>query len=128
LLIAGALTLAGAGGELWVVWKSGEKLAMGGVEDDLYVAALVAGALLALYGILSLKATLRVGKTASPDPPVPPDPPDDAIVSAMLLLEAIKLEGVDPSVIDTFAARYPTIVPRDPCLAPKPPSPLRSRL
>jgi hypothetical protein len=111
LLIAGALTLAAAGGELWVVWKSGENLDMGGVEDDLYLAALVAGALLALYGILSLKATLRVGMTASPDPPVPPDPPGDAIVSAMLLLEAINLEGVDRSVIDRFAARYPTIVP-----------------
>lgn len=111
LLIAGALTLAAAGGELWVVWKSGKNLDMGGVEDDLYVAALIAGALLAVYGILSLKATLRVGKTAPPDAPAPPDPPADAIVGAMLLLEAIKLEGVDPSVIDTFAGRYPTIVP-----------------
>jgi len=36
----------------------------------------------------------------------------------MLLLEAINLEGVDPSVIDTFASRYPTIVP--------PRSPLRT--
>jgi hypothetical protein len=107
LVIAGAITVAAAGGELWVVLKAGDELDLGWFGDRLPLATYVLGALLALYAIRSIAATIRAGST-----PPPQAPPSDAILSAVLVLEGLRgVPGVEPGVIDAYAKYYPTIVP-----------------
>jgi hypothetical protein len=109
LLAASAVTLSGASGEIWVVYRSGQELDLGGWEDRIWIAALAAGALLALYAYRTLLATLAHGLQ-----PPPPTPPSDTIVAATMLVEALKVHpNIDANAVDTamaaVAAAYPTI-------------------
>jgi hypothetical protein len=87
LVAAGGVTLAGAYGQLWVTYRTGSKLTLGGVEGWLWLPLGAAGILLAVYACRNIRATIRVGAT----PPEPPAAPD---VSALLeaLLGHLKLQ------------------------------------
>ena len=96
LLAASAVTLAGAYGELWVIWKSGSKLDLGGWEDRIWVLALVLGVLLFFYAVRSVRAELDLGIKKPDKPPVP-----DAVVAAKMIVEALKAhENVDQKALD----------------------------
>jgi hypothetical protein len=69
-LLAGAtVTLAGAAGELWVLYRSGAHLDLGGWQHRIIVLAILAEALLGLYAVRSLLATLRLGLAGEQVPP-----------------------------------------------------------
>ena len=109
LLAASALTLAGAYGELFVVWRSGRKLDLGGIENWLWVAVFAAFGLLAVYGFRTLAATLKHGSV-----PAPPPPASDTMVAAKLIIAALKSHpdidamSVDRA-IDAIGAEYPSV-------------------
>jgi hypothetical protein len=111
LIVASAVTLAGAAGEIWVLYQTGRKLDLAGLEDWAWVMALVAAVLLALYGIRTLLATLRVGLKK------PKQPVSDTIVGAKMIVEALKqltqLTEGDAKALDdavnAVADEYPTI-------------------
>jgi hypothetical protein len=86
LVTAGGVTLAGAYGQLWVTYRMGSKLTLGGVQDWLWIPMGLAGVLLAVYACRNVRTTIRAGATP-PDPPAAPD------VSALLeaLLKHLKL-------------------------------------
>jgi hypothetical protein len=88
LVTAGGVTLAGAYGQLWVTYRMGSKLTLGGVQDRLWIPMGLAGVLLAVYACRNVRTTIRAGATPPPDPPAAPD------VSALLeaLLEHLQLQ------------------------------------
>jgi hypothetical protein len=87
-LLASAITLSGAAGELWVVYRSGEKLDLGGWQHRIVILALAGFVLLALYAIRTVPATIKQGTT---EPPAAP--PSDTIKAANLIVAAIKAQG-----------------------------------
>ena len=110
LLAACAVTLAGAYGELWVVFRSGQTLDLDGWEGKIGVVALAAAVLLTVYAIRSTRATLDVGSTPPPPPTTPP--PSDTIVAARMIVEALKAQpNVDEvaitKAVEAVAAEYP---------------------
>ena len=84
-VFASAITLAAAAGELWVVYRSGQKLDLGGQEDKIVFLAVAGFVLLALYAIRAVPATIKHGTTAPPKPA-----PSDTIVAATWIVEALK--------------------------------------
>jgi len=90
LLAAAALTLGGASGELWTVYKSGASLDLGGWQNRLVIPLAIGFALLALYSFRAAVTTLQHGTTKPPA--VPPSP---TIVAARMVVEALKAQ---PSV------------------------------
>jgi len=86
LLGASAIVLAGASGELWVLYRSGEKLDLGGwqhtIPKVLFCGAL---ALLALYAFRTIPATLKHGLNQPR-----PAPQSDTIVAANMIIAALK--------------------------------------
>jgi hypothetical protein len=101
LLAASAVTLAGAVGELWIMFRTGEKLEVDGLEDKIWVPLGLAAALLILYAFRTLRATLERGITE------PDDPPDsDTIKAAKMIVRALlQREGVEAEAADVLAAR-----------------------
>lgn len=51
---AASLTLVGAFGELWVVWKSATNFDLGGLENQLWMLFVPAMALLFIYGLRNI--------------------------------------------------------------------------
>jgi hypothetical protein len=98
LLAAAVVTLAGAFGELWVVYQGGEKLDLGGLDDYVWVPALLAAGLLFVYGFRTLVATLKHGI----NPPKPKTPaPSETIEAAKLIVEALKAyPDIDEEKVD----------------------------
>jgi hypothetical protein len=85
VLAASAVTLAGAFGELYVVYESGAQLDLNGWEDRIVYLAVAAGLLLAFYALRALLGTLRQGVKRPP-----PKPQSDAIAAAKMIVEALK--------------------------------------
>jgi uncharacterized membrane protein len=112
-LIAAAVTLAGATGELWVVYRSGRKLDLGHYWGFGIAGLAAAGfALVALYAVRAIPATIKHGTKA----PHPPPPPSDTLVAAHLIVRALRaeenLEHLRPeedAVPERPAASYPRI-------------------
>lgn len=109
LIVASAVTLAGAVGEIWVLFESGRTLDLAGLEDWAWAMALAAAVLLGVYGIRTLLATLRHGL----NPPQPP-PASDTIVAAKMVVEALKqLPDIDAKKLDdaveAVTDAYPTV-------------------
>jgi hypothetical protein len=97
LLAASAVTLAGGFGEIWVLFRAGERLDLGGWQDAAVVMAGLATLLLAWYAIRSIPAVIRTGQE---EPPTPP--PSDTLMAAKMIVEAIKAaQGVDTAHVDT---------------------------
>jgi hypothetical protein len=61
LYAAAAVTMAGALGETFVIYDSSKRFEMGGVEDWVWIPALVLAALLVIYGARSVVQTVSVG-------------------------------------------------------------------
>lgn len=61
LLAGAAVTIAGASAELWVLYRSGAKLSLGGWQHGIIAMAILAELLLAVYAVRSLRGTLRLG-------------------------------------------------------------------
>lgn len=85
LLMASVVTLSGAFGEIWVVYRSGRQLDLGGWEDKIVVAAGLAAVLLAVYAARSLSATLRQGLDEPPRPA-----PSETMRAARLIVDALR--------------------------------------
>lgn len=84
LLAAAVVTLTGAFGELWVVYRSGSLLDLGGWEDNQLVF-IVPAALLLLYAKKTLIDALERGTTRPSEPPA-----SDTILAARMIVEALK--------------------------------------
>ena len=112
LLAASAVTLAGAFGQLWVIYRAGEALDLGGWEDKVIILAAAAAVLLAVYAVRSLSATLKQGTT--------PPPPDEAI-PIHVVVDALKAHPeVDEKKLQTaFAERFPTLAAAPAQAAPR---------
>jgi hypothetical protein len=101
LLLASAFTLTGAFGELWIVYRSGSHLDLGGWQDHLVIALVVASGLLLLYAVRSILETLEVGTT-------PPDivQKPETVVAATMITESLKsVPGVDAAEVERAIAR-----------------------
>jgi hypothetical protein len=85
LLAASAVTLTGAFGEIWILWRTGQALSLGGWENRIVIVAIAAAALLGIYAFRSLLATLNQG-IKKPPPPAP----SETIAAAKLIVEALE--------------------------------------
>jgi hypothetical protein len=95
-LLGAAVTLSGAAGELWVVYRSGRRLDLGGLEHDIVGLAVAGFVVLGLYAIRTIPATIRHG-TTEPDAP----PLSDTLVAARLIVKALKAQkDVDTTMLE----------------------------
>jgi hypothetical protein len=109
LLAATTVTVAGAFGELWVGWKSGEALDLDGWENRIEIGFWIAVALLAWYALSTIRATLKAGTT----PPPHAKPSELAQLIAVLKEALTKNRAVPdeeiPSVLKDVFESYPTV-------------------
>ncbi len=84
LVAAAAVTLAGGFGEIWVLFRAGEKLDLGGWQDAAGVMAGAAALLLGWYAIRSVKALIQNGLET------PAAASSYALAGANILLDAAK--------------------------------------
>lgn len=82
LLCAAAVTLAGALGELWILNKTGRNLDLGGMEDYLTGALVIAAALLVAYAVSTLNQLLKVDAAPAED--------SDTILAAEMIVKALQ--------------------------------------
>lgn len=116
-LLASALVMTGAGGELFVVYSSGRQLDLGGWEDKLYIAAAGAAALLLTYAVTAVRRVLRDG-TKKPEPKS--TTPSDTIRAAEMIVAALKASAdVDEARVDTLMAEMADAYP-DPAMGTSP--------
>lgn len=125
LLFAAAVTLSGAAGELWVVYRSGAHLDLGGWQHQIVYFAVAGFLLLAIYAVRTVRATVKQGTTPPPTPPTPP--PSDTIAAAELIVAALKARGVVDeeefmAAVEDVRERYPTVTTTAPTSAPPQPS------
>ena len=85
MFAAAAFTLAGAGGQIWVGYQAGHGLDLGGAEDWLVAAMILAFCLLALYGFRALRGILNTGLGL---PPAAAQATTDALLAGKDALEA----------------------------------------
>ncbi len=95
LLAAAAVTLAGGFGEIWVLFRAGDRLDLGGWQDASAVLAAAAALLLAWYAIRSIIALICNGKE-----PAKPPPAQTRIAATMLVDAAKQAPGVDGQQVD----------------------------
>jgi hypothetical protein len=88
LMLAAAVTLSGAYGELYVVWQNGKELTLGGWQGRLDAPVAVFALLLLAYAVVNLKETLEQGLVAAK--PSPLNLSADAIAATVI---ASKLVG-----------------------------------
>jgi uncharacterized membrane protein len=101
LTLAAAVTLAGATGELWVLWESARSLDLDGHETWVGIAAIVAWLLLVWYAIRSIRGLLTLGTT----PPTPTLSPE--LKAATMIVESFKANPeLNSSVLDAVLAKY----------------------
>lgn len=107
LLAATAVTLTGAFGELFIMWRTAMGLDMAGWEDRAWIPAVAAAILLAVYGFTSTVETIEVG-TAEP----PAATPSDVIKAATMIAVALREEEPSDFEVEVtqMAARYPGIL------------------
>jgi uncharacterized membrane protein len=95
LLAASAVTLAGGFGEVWVLFRAGERLDLAGWQDAAGGIAAAAALLLTWYAVRSIPAVITNGKKE------PTPEPSDALTAAKMIVEAIKaVPGVQTEHID----------------------------
>lgn len=109
LFAASALTLTGAAGEIYTVYASARLLDLGGWEDRIYILAIIAAALLAVYAVRTLHEVLEQGTT-----PPPSVAPSDAIVAAKMVVAALQAkadiaEERVTAALELIAETYPQI-------------------
>jgi hypothetical protein len=107
LLLATTVTVAGAFGQLWVGWKSGQALDLGGWENRIVFGFLAAVGLLVWYTLATVGQTLRAGTT--PPPPARPTELMQLVTEFRKAME--KHEDVPRSAIPTVIEEvlaYPT--------------------
>ncbi|HWM62657.1 MAG TPA: hypothetical protein VNP96_01555 [Solirubrobacterales bacterium] len=95
LVAASVVTLAAAAGELWVVYRSGTHLDLGGFEDLLVIFLVLGLLLLAAYAVTAIPRTIRLGTTKPVEPPKPPGEESDAIKAARIIAEELRKAQVD---------------------------------
>jgi hypothetical protein len=110
-LVASAITLGGAAGELWVVDRSGQKLDLGGWEDRILILAVAGFVLLALYAIRTIPATIRHGTTKPPA-----TRPDDTKAATESIIAALQEHGHIGATklsdaLEEVTTRFPEIAP-----------------
>jgi hypothetical protein len=86
-VFAAVVTLTGAAGEIWVVYRSAQKLDLGGWQHKIVYLAVLGFALLALYAIRTIPATIIHGTTA------PDAVRSDTLKAADLIVAALKAHG-----------------------------------
>jgi hypothetical protein len=69
LLLATGFIFGGAFGQLWVGWKAGSAMDLGGFEDGIVGAFAIGVALLVWYTLANMAATLKAGKNKPPPGP-----------------------------------------------------------
>jgi hypothetical protein len=87
-MLAAAVTLSGAYGELYIVWQNGKELTLGGWQGRLDAPVAVLALLLLAYAVVNLKETLEQGLVAAK--PSPLNLSADAIAATVI---ASKLVG-----------------------------------
>lgn len=107
LLLATTVTVAGAFGQLWIGWKSGEALDLGGWEDWIIIGFLVAAGLLIWSTVTTVNATISDGRNAPP----PAKPTELAQLIELFKGVLKRNEAVPddeiPSVVEALLASYP---------------------
>jgi hypothetical protein len=102
LFLAGAIVVGAAFGELYVVWKTAEKLALDGLEKDLEIPFLIVTVLLAVYAMRNLRSTIAAGLT-EPEAAV-----SDTAIVASALVGALERDVHDPKdLLDAVKAAKP---------------------
>ncbi len=113
LMLASAITLAAAFGELWVVATSASRLELGGSEDWLpWLLAILGSLLLLVYGIRNFKRTVEVGMT---DPGTAAD--SDTITAARMIVDQLRAGEGDRAAV-AAPAEYAVGVPARPAAMP----------
>ncbi len=64
-VLAAALTLGGAFGELFVMWWTGRDLSLGGLQNWLWLPSAFVAIVLAYYAVTSVRTTLATGSASS---------------------------------------------------------------
>jgi len=97
LWLATTVGAAGAAGQLWIGAKTGRALDLGGAQDWIGPATVLAGMLLVWYTLATFHATLKAGTTR----PTPPGPSDMDRLVAVLELALKANDAVDNRAIPT---------------------------
>jgi hypothetical protein len=90
VLLAAAITLSGATGELWTVYRSGRKLPLGDLSSGLPFIAGAALLLLLVYAARSLLTLLDQGTTRPPPNDLLAPPMSEAIFAASMIVAALE--------------------------------------
>jgi hypothetical protein len=124
LLVAGATTLAGALGQIWVTYRSGTQLELGGWQHRIIILAIVATLLLLFYACRTLPATIRQGLTKPPPPP-----PSDAMTAAAIIVAGLRTEeNISATAFQSTVDAVGDNLPITTMLAPEPTAPEVSAL
>lgn len=107
LYLATTATFVGAAGQLWVGWKSGRALDLGGAESWIWAGFLLSVGILIWATVTNVRQTLRAGLR-----PPPPSPPSDlAQLIELIRGELFKADGVPnetvPDLLESIVAQYP---------------------
>ena len=90
LLVAAVITLAGAMGELWVVYVSAREVTGGALRDVVLPTTLILVVPLLLgYAVSSLYITIKTGTTPPPDKEYAKPPLTEAVFAASMIVEAM---------------------------------------
>ncbi len=99
---AAAVTFAGGFGEIWVLFRAGERLDLAGWQNAAGVIAGAAALLLIWYAVRSVPAVLRNGKGEAKAKAKP----SETLTAAHIVVGAIKaIPGVDPTKVDAGVAQ-----------------------
>jgi hypothetical protein len=104
MVLASIIPLAAAFGELWVVFRTGKALDLGGIESNLWIFFGLGALLLLVYAWRVLPRTVAKGLIDPPDPK-----PSDTILAAQMLIEQMKA-SFKVTVGDTEAAEVESLV------------------
>lgn len=88
-VLGASCTLAGAFGELFTLYATGRKLDLGDWQGRLLPIVIVIGIVLAVYAVISVRATLEIGTHAHP-----PNPLSESTTAAVYIASQC-CEGVD---------------------------------
>lgn len=106
LLLASVVTLTGAVGQLYIMYRTGEALELGWLNDWLFIPTIAAFLLLGMYAVRTLIATLNEGVIK------PAKVPSDAVEAATLIVKALQAkQDVDTAAVEAalheVELRYP---------------------
>ncbi|HEX2084770.1 MAG TPA: hypothetical protein VHF89_03735 [Solirubrobacteraceae bacterium] len=87
MLLAASIVLAGAAGQLWITYRAGASLDLGGAEDYLVYGTALAFGMLFLYGVRSVHELLEAGTT---EPKKARKKASDTIVAAWMIVKELR--------------------------------------